>query len=92
MGSDIVTTVHKIVAHNVDHIDGFPDLRAGLLGESDHVLLASWDGNGEGLVANRFADFSKELGVGLNLGNLVLVGDLLVCLAIATGVLPVDVC
>lgn len=92
VGSDIVTTVHKIVAHNVDHIDGFPDLGAGLLGESDHVLLASWDGDGESLVTNRFADFGKELGVGLDFGDLVLVGDLFVCLAIATGVFPVNVC
>jgi hypothetical protein len=55
-------------------------------------LLASWDGDGKGLVANCFADFSKELVVGLDFGDFVLVGDLFVGLTVATGVFPVDIC
>lgn len=88
---DVVTTVHQIVGHNVDHVDGLEDLRALLLGESNHVLATTGDGDGEGLVADCLADSGQEFGVGLDLVDLRGVGDLLVVLAVTTGILPIDV-
>lgn len=92
MHGDVVTAVHQIVAHDVDHVHGLEDLGALLLGEGDHVLLAAWDGDGQGLVADGFLHGGKEQGVGLDLVDFVLIGDLFVVLAVAARVFPVDVC
>lgn len=87
----IIAAVHQVVAHDVDHVHGLEDLRALLLGEGDHVLLAAGNGNGQSLVADGIAHSSEELGVGVDLGDLVGVGNLFVVLAVAAGVLPVDI-
>lgn len=88
---NVITAVHQIVAHDVDHVHRLEDLGARLRVPGDHVLLAAGHGDGEGLVADFLANGGKELGVGLNLGDLIGVGDLLIVLAIATGVFPVNV-
>lgn len=87
----VVTAVHQIVAHNVDHVNGLENLGTRVLVPGNHVLLAAGDGDREGLVANFLADGGEELGVGLDFGDLVGVRHLLVVLAVAAGVLPVDV-
>jgi hypothetical protein len=89
---DVVTTVNQIVAHDIDVVDGLEDLRALLLGEGNEILLTAGCSDGEELViADSLADGREELGVGLDLADLLGVGDVFVVLAIATGVFPVNV-
>lgn len=88
---DIVTAVHQIIAHDVDHIHGLEDLGALLFSEGDHVLRAARDGDGECLVADGFLYGGEELGVGVDFRDFVAVRDLLVVLAVAAGVFPVNV-
>lgn len=91
MSGDIVTAVHQIVGHDVDHVDRLEDLGTLLLGKGDHVASAAGDGDREGLITDSLPDGCEELGVGLDLVDFGGVGDLLVVLAVTAGVLPVDV-
>lgn len=57
----------------------------------NHVPLKTRNGNGELLVANGILDLLQELRIALDLVDLLGVGDTLVVLAVAGGVLPVDI-
>jgi len=89
--SNVITAVHNVIAHNVDHVDRLEDLRARLFVPSNHVLLTAWNGDRECLVADFFSQSGEELGVGLNFGDFVGVGNLLVVLAVSAGVFPVNI-
>jgi hypothetical protein len=92
MASDVVTTVNEVVAHDIDIVNRFEDLRSLLLGEGNEILLTARGGDGEDLVVtNGLADGSEELGVGFDLADFLGVGNVFVVLAVATGIFPVDV-
>ena len=93
VGGHIVTTVHEIVRHDVNHVDGLPDLGALFLGKSDHVNPLTRYRDGDELVLAKFlAQSSEEERVCFDLALLILVGDVFVIFAVAAGVFPVDVC
>lgn len=107
VGSVVVTTVHEIVGHNlkksanylvilerwthVDKVDVFVDERSLSREISDHVTLKTGDSNGKLLLSDELLDLLEKLGESLDLVGLLGVGDLLVVLAVTTGVLPVDI-
>jgi hypothetical protein len=55
-------------------------------------LQAAWNSDRKGLVADGFAESGEELGVVLDFIDFVLVWGLLVVVAIAAGVFPVNIC
>lgn len=83
--------VISFTSTHVDEIDNSVDLGDLLMGVGNHVPLKTRNGNGELLVANSVLDLLQELGVALNLVNLLGVGDTLVVLAVAGRILPVDI-
>lgn len=91
VGGDAITAVHEIIRHDVDEINSSVDLGDLLMSVGDHVPLKTRNGNGELLVTNGILDLLQELGVALDLVDLLRVWDTLIVLAVASGVLPVDI-
>lgn len=89
---DGVAAVHEVVRHDIDKVDGGGNLGHLRGGKGNHVALLAGHGNGELLVADGGLDLIEQQRVRLNLGDLARVGVLLVVLAVAAGILPVDVC
>lgn len=88
----VVTAVHQVIRHDVDHVDSRPDLGSLFFGEGNHVAAFTWDCNRQNLVlANCVADGLHEERVRLNLAGFLGIGDLLVVVAVAAGVFPVDI-
>ena len=77
----------------VDIVNRRPNLRPSNRSVGNHVGFLSGDGDREELVgANRLANGSEDLWVRSDLSGLCGVGHLLVVCAVASRVLPVDVC
>lgn len=76
---------------HVDEIDSSVDLGNLLMSVGNHIPLKTRNGNRELLIANGVLNLLQELGVALDLVDLLRVGDTLVVLAVASGVLPVDI-
>lgn len=92
VGRHVVATVHQIVRHDVDHVDGRPDLRSILLREGDHVASLAGDGQREDLVlADGLANGLHKERVSLDVALALLIRDSLVVVTVAAGVFPVDI-
>lgn len=88
---EVVAAVEQVVAHDVDDVNSLVNQRNGLGSVGDHVALKAGHSNGQLPVADGLLDRAEQLREGLDLGDEVRVGDLLVVVAVASGVLVVDV-
>ena len=76
---------------HVDKVDIFVNERSFGRDVSDHITLETRDCNGKLFVSNELLDLLEKLRESLDLIGLLGVRDLLVVLAVTTGVLPVDI-
>ena len=62
--SDIVSSIHQIVSHNIEEIQRAADGWEGLLGEGYHVSSEAWYcSRKDGVSAECVADVGEEFGV-----------------------------
>ena len=58
---DVVSSVHEVVGHDVEEVEGGADGGDGGRGDGEHVSRQAWDGGGdEFLGAQGGADFGEE--------------------------------